>query len=342
MEPLPMNLMRKMEEYRIAGVSMAMIEGAEIRRTDCFGSLEIGSTRRVDQESIFNACSISKFFTSMLVMTLSEQGILHIDEDVSKYLSTRIIHENLCNEVMTLRHLLSHQSGIVDPINGFGELNTLWGVPTMQELLEGTTPYFNSLIEAKVEPGSDFSYSDAGYCMIQLVIENIMGKSFQEVIREHLFQPLQLNQSTYGLPSLKNQFSCGHTKDNGLVEGKYPIYPYPAACGLWTTPTEVAIMVMELMTALKGESNLLTSIAAEDMIKPQGGVEWMGLGVFLDLGCERVEISSLGWGVGFQCMMVANPYEENGLVIMTNTDTGVHQLKGLIGEVYRAFIHKRI
>lgn len=336
MEPLPINIKRKMEEYQIAGVSMVLIEGAEISRTDCFGSLEIGSTRRVEQASIFNACSISKFFTSMLVMTLSEQGILHIDEDVSKHLSTRIVPAKFSNEFITLRHLLCHQSGIEDPSNGFGELNPLWGKPAMKELLEGVTPYCSSLVEAKVEPGREFCYSDAGYCMIQLVIENVLGKSFQEVIREYLFQPLRLIDSTYDLPSIRTQFSCGHMKANRLVEGKYPIYPYPAASGLWTTPTDVAQLVMELMFALKGKGNLLSSFAAQEMIKPQGGKDWAGLGVFLDPGCEKIEISSLGWGVGFQCMMVANPYEETGLVIMTNTDTGVHQLKGLIGEVYRA------
>jgi hypothetical protein len=52
---------------------------------------------------------------------------------------------------------------------------------------------------------------------------------------------------------------------------------------------------------------------------------------------KEFKFSSLGWGVGFQCMMVAYPNLKTGLVIMTNTDLGVHQLKGIIGEVYYAY-----
>ena len=56
--------------------------------------------------------------------------------------------------------------------------------------------------------------------------------------------------------------------------------------------------------------------------------------MFLDGSEKEIEVSSLGWGVGFQCMMVAYPYLGKGAIIMTNTDLGVHQLKGMIGEIY--------
>lgn len=72
------------------------------------------------------------------------------------------------------------------------------------------------------------------------------------------------------------------------------------------------------------------------MITSQGCKEWTGLGVFLDGSQHELKISSLGWGVGFQCMMVAYPYLEKGAVIMTNTDLGVHQLKGIIGEIFNS------
>jgi len=64
----------------------------------------------------------------------------------------------------------------------------------------------------------------------------------------------------------------------------------------------------------------------------------MGLGVFLDGAGEQLEISSLGWGVGYQCMLVAYPHLDKGFVAMINTDTGVHQMQGLLGEIYRSFI----
>jgi CubicO group peptidase (beta-lactamase class C family) len=337
MKPQTINIQKQMEDDQIAGVSMVIIKGSTISKVDCFGSLEIGTNRWVKRDSIFNASSISKFFTSILVMTLSEQGILDIDENINKYLSSWKIPMNPFSSFITLRHLLSHHSGIVDPEGGFPEIMPMFDAPSMVEILEGKTTYCETPIEVKYEPGSEFLYSDAGFCIIQLVVEGALGNSFEEVMKEYLFLPLQLNNSTFRLPQSKDQFSCGHTKNGELVNGKYTIYPYPAASGLWTTPTDVALLVVELMKALKGKSNHLSSINAKEMIKPQGGKEWSGLGVFLDSHEKGIEISSLGWGVGFQCMMVALPLEEAGLVIMTNTDTGVHQLKGLIGEVYRAY-----
>lgn len=91
------------------------------------------------------------------------------------------------------------------------------------------------------------------------------------------------------------------------------------------------------MSSLKDESKIgLSASKAKEMINPQGCKEWTGLGVFLDASKHEIEISSLGWGVGFQCMMVAYPYLKTGAVIMTNTELGVHQLKGIIGEVYNS------
>lgn len=71
------------------------------------------------------------------------------------------------------------------------------------------------------------------------------------------------------------------------------------------------------------------------MISPQGCTKWTGLGVFLEYSNEDLQIHSLGWGVGFQCMMVCNPYRGNGAVIITNSDLGVHQKDGIIGEILK-------
>ena len=134
-------------------------------------------------------------------------------------------------------------------------------------------------------------------------------------------------------------FSSGHNKNGEIVGGKYPVYPYPAASGLWTTSLNLAELVLELMNALKGASKIgISQRLAKEMITPQRGKRWSGLGVFLEGSEKELEITSLGWGVGFQCMMVAFPFIEKGAVIMTNTELGVHQLEGIIGEIYKSLL----
>ncbi|MED3550801.1 serine hydrolase domain-containing protein [Cytobacillus praedii] len=332
-----------MDNYHVTGLSMACIEGCKVSRTECYGLIDANSEKNVDIQSIFSACSISKFLTSMLVMKLTDLCILDLDEDINEKLVSWQIPYNESNrrKKVTLRNLLCHQSGVVDPEGSFPVLDSKIGFPTMVQLLEGKTPYCKVPIEMNYEPESDFQYSDAGFCIIQLLIEDVTGKTFNEIMYEFIFQPLHMENSTFDPPNedaVQSNFSTGHNKAGDEVCGKYPIYPYPAAAGLWTTPSDLALLVIELINSLKGASKLNLSVSkAIEMITPQGTKEWTGLGVFLDKTEKGIEISSLGWGAGFQSMLVAYPDIETGLVIMTNTDLGVHQLKGIIGDIYRAY-----
>lgn len=159
-------------------------------------------------------------------------------------------------------------------------------------------------------------------------------------MNEQIFEPLGIVNSKFITAMLEvdsQNFSGGHNKAGELVDGKYPIYPYPAAAGLWTTSLDLAELVFELMNAVKGKSKIgISESLAKEMISPQTGKSWTGLGVFLEGNEKELEITSLGWGVGFQCMMVALPYLGKGAVIMSNGELGVHQMEGIIGEIYRS------
>ncbi|WP_070121217.1 serine hydrolase domain-containing protein [Bacillus marinisedimentorum] len=341
MNTLDINIHKLMEAYNVPGLSMAAIHNGTITSKESVGLLEAETAKSVERCSIFSACSISKFLTSILVLKMTEQGVLDLDEDVNEKLTSWKVPHNEFNKKVTLRNLLSHQSGLVDPEGSFSEFKATSGIPAMAELLEGRTPYCDAPLEVNYEPGSDFHYSDAGFSVIQLMIEDVTGKPFQDVVHEQIFQPLGMKNSTYNLPvteeTLKS-FSCGHDKFGEVLTDKHPVYPYPAAAGLWTTPSDLALLVIELMNSLKGESKLKISKAkAAEMITQQGCRAWTGLGVFLEDNEKGLEMSSLGWGVGFQCMMAAYPYLGTGLIIMTNTDPGVHQLKGMIGEIYNVY-----
>lgn len=337
-----LNIKERMEHYSIIGLSIAFIENAQITKLEQFGLLEKGTNKTVNRNSLFSACSISKFLTGMLAMKLVDQGHLDLDEDINRKLTSWKVPDSQLTKKksVTLRNLLSHQSGIMDPKNSFMELKLNERIPSVLDLLEGKTTYCNIPIDVKYEPESDFHYSDAGFCIIQQLIEDVTLKPFEEVVLEQIFQPLNMKNSTFATTILEDKnkdYSCSHNKLGEFADEKYAIYPYPAASGLWSTPSDIAILVIELMNAVHGKSNIRLSVrAAKEMISRQGGKTWTGLGVFLDE--SKFEISSLGWGVGFQCMMVAYPNTGTGFVIMTNTDLGVHQMQGIIGDLYRSYI----
>lgn len=340
---LNVNIKERMEHYEVIGLSVSVIRNCEISFVENYGLREADTLKKVNNDSIFSACSISKFVTAMLVMKLVQQGSLDLDEDVNLKLSSwKVPTSNFTREkCVTLRNLLSHQSGITDPEESFMELNTDDRFPAMVELLTGKTPYCDVPIEVKYEPETDFQYSDAGFCIIQLLIEDVMGKSFVEVIDEFIFHPLEMTNSSYPLKlpeKFCEDFTSGHNNNGSLGKSNYPIYPYPAASGLWSTSGDLSQLILELMNALKNKSKIgISAELANEMIHSRGCRDWNGLGVFLEGSESEIELSSLGWGVGFQSMLVAFPLKGDGIVIMTNTDLGVHQMKGIIGEIYHSF-----
>jgi len=334
----------RMNHFRVQGLSLLFIEQGQISKIEHHGTLEAGTNQKVNAHSLFNNCSISKFLTSLLVMSLVEQGYLNLDEDVNKKLISWKVPDSRFTKhnKVTLRNLLCHQSGIVDPAHSFPPLNALKEYPSMKDLLYGKTPYCKRAIEVSNEPWHAFHYSDAGYCIIQQLIEDVMQQPFENSMEDFIFKPLHMENSTFSTSmtnSHEKTYACGHHQNGELVAGSYPTYPYPAACGLWTTPSDLAKFLLEFMHAIKGASQIgISAKLAKAVLETQGGKEWTGLGVFLEGAQHEVEISSLGWGVGFQCMLVAYPYLEKGFIIMTNTDVGVHQMQGIIGELYRSFI----
>ncbi len=339
-----LNIEERMKHYGVNGISISLIENGLLSGTVNYGILEVNSKRKVNKKSLFNACSMSKFLTGMLALKLIEDKLLDLDENVNEKLVTWKVPDNnfTSNKKVTLRNLLSHQSGIKDPKGSFSELDSTIGVPTIVDLLEGKTPYCNVAIEVQCEPESEFQYSDAGFCVIQQLIEDVTKKPFDQAVNEFICKPLEMGSShlkTTLFDIEKKNLSCGHNKKGELVDGKYPIYPYPSASGLWATSLDIAALVLELMNALKGDSKIgISRQLAKEMITSQRGKAWTGLGVFLEGTDHELEISSMGWGVGFQCMMFALPHLEKGAVIMTNAELGVHQLEGIIGEIYKSLI----
>ncbi len=327
-----------MKELHVVGLSMVEIENGLIDRTATFGYLDRETKDIVNTQTLFHACSISKFLTGLLVLKLAEQQYFHLDDNVNNRLVSWKIPSNKYTREVTLRYLLNHQSGMIDPHGSFSELGSMDSAPTMRELLEGKSTYCNTPVTVQYEPESRFEYSDAGYCVIQQLIEDVMEKTFTDVVEEQIFKPLQMTNSKFKIEQIDKNIASGHHKNGKVVTGKYPIYPYPAAAGLWTTPSDLAILMIELINSLKGQSTIgLSAKVAREITTPSDTIGWAGLGVFLESFEDGVEISALGWGVGFQCMMVAFPNQESGLIIMTNTDLEVHQLKGIIGEIYQEY-----
>lgn len=327
------------KHYQVPGIGMAVFQNGKMQAGKSFGVIEAGTTNKVTEETLFHACSISKMATAIAVLRLVQDGILELDADVNQYLTSWRIPENKYTEQkkVTLRQLLAHQGGFVDPEGSFGILQKNDQVPKINEILNGYNRYNPNPLQVTYEPESEFSYSDAGYCVVEQIVEDVTGESFDAVMERVIVAPLNLKRTTFLNPiKMETEYSAasGHDQRGLLVEGKSAYYPYHAAAGLWTTPSELALLTLEVTSAWNGSSHsILLPDTAHMMLKGFGCDKAVGLGVFIHQTQNEPYFVSKGWGIGFQCMLLAYPRLQSGIVVMTNSDPGKPQNEALVGEV---------
>ena len=336
------NIHERMNEFNVPGVSIAVINDSKVELARGYGLLEMGADLQVTPNSIFCACSMSKFVTTMAVLVLVQDGTLDLDEEVNNKLSSWKIPENEFTQEksVTLRHLLSHQAGITDSEGSFDVYQAGDPVPTSLDVLNGSTKYNSKSIRIEYLPGSKFEYSDAGYCVIEQLLVDVTGKPFDALVAEQILKPLGMINSSYQFDfefSDTAQVAVGHNKHGEVVDGKGVNYPYMSGSGLRSTPTDLSLLVIELHHLLKRTGKLqISPLLAKGMLTQQGAAAWAGMGVFLGQVGEQVIMETFGWGVGAQCMISAYPYVGAGVVVMTNSDPACHQDKALIGELIRS------
>ena len=312
---------------RFPGISCAWADAAGKEITEYYGFADREGHVSVDEKTAFPACSISKFVTAICVMKMQELGIINIDRPVNRYLKQwRLPTADGTESDASIRSILSHIAGIADGDDSFYGLRR--GDPEigLMDILEGRTSYNNRPVRAEKPEGTAFEYSDAGYCVLQLLMQEVMHKDFDGIVRELLFEPLGLTGSFFATPGniarFENRMASGYDENGQLIPGRFPQVPDLAASGLWSTPKELLVTAKEFVAALYGESSLLRAESAREMANPVKGFPWTGLGVFT--GGEDLLVSQ-GWGEHGQCMMKMNCRTREISVVMTNRNPGVDQ-----------------
>lgn len=283
----------------------------------------------VNGNTVFPACSISKFVTAIIVMKLQEQNLVNIDEPVNRYLHQwKLLSADGKESDATIRSLLSHTAGIIDGEDSFFGLRRDDPVISLLDILEGRTAYHNRRTMTEKQPGTKFEYSDAGYCVLQWMIEEITHCRFEEVAGKSVFVPLGLKRTFFA--SLENldhlekiqNMAAGYDNEGSLIPGKFLQIPDLAASGLWSTPGELMVIAKEFIEAVNGRSAFLRRESSQEMIKPTERFSWVGLGLFLRGDDTLV---TQGWGENGQSILKMNHVTGAVSVVMTNKDPGVDQ-----------------
>jgi CubicO group peptidase (beta-lactamase class C family) len=149
----------RMRELKVAGVSVAVFHDGHIEWTRGWGFADLEARRKVDDETLFQAASISKPVAAVTALALVNRGRLTLDEDVNKFLKSWKVPESpfTATEKVTLRRLLTHSAGVT--VSGFRGYAATDDVPTLLQVLAGTKPA-NS-VRARATRGVDFPSSSS-------------------------------------------------------------------------------------------------------------------------------------------------------------------------------------
>ncbi len=191
------------EQYNVPAVSVAVYaEGEVIDRSA--GILNLSTGVEATTDSVFQIGSITKLWTATLVMQLADEGLVDIDRPVREYLPEFRLGDESAAAVITIRQLLSHTAGFE------GDIFTDTGRndDAVKLLIAGLGD-----VPQLFPPGEQFSYNNAGYCVLGRLVEVLRKKPFNTALRDHLITPLGLaHASTDADEAIMFRAAVGHVQ----------------------------------------------------------------------------------------------------------------------------------
>jgi amino acid adenylation domain-containing protein/non-ribosomal peptide synthase protein (TIGR01720 family) len=311
-----------MSEHHVPGVSLATIRGGELVSADAYGRVDARGSAPVTSQTLFRVASVSKQVTALGVLRLVTEGRLDLDKDVNSYL-VRWRLPGTGQSPVTARHLLANVAGLAtEPDHAaYGHDEPL---PTALEALAGRHPARTPQVRPKCPPGQLFEKNKNNYLVLDLLMTDITGRAFPQLMKELVFEPLGMVNSSFDplCPATASQpVARGHDAFGIPVAGLGPAHPAIAAGGLWSTAEDIAKAQLEIRRAYLGQSALITQSLAEQMLTPTPGTLY-GLSTVVDHSQADLDFGSVGEFTGYFAVAMCRIRSGDGFVLLTNADGG--------------------
>lgn len=211
---------KQMEVFEIPGLAIGLIMNNKVVYAKGFGVQSLDSMIPISDSSLFHMASVSKPFVATAVMQLVEKGKISIDSSLDSYLPYFRMADNRYKKI-TVKHILSHSSGIPD-VKDYE-----WDKPQYDD--QAAERYVKSFADKqlKFNPGEKFSYSNAGYDILADLISKVSGLSFENYMRQNIFNPIGMTRSTFLKAQVPEHIATSpHTLGSNLEITVSKIYPY--------------------------------------------------------------------------------------------------------------------
>lgn len=337
--PVPMPLSDRMQHFMVPGVSIAVINNGRIEWAKGYGVTEAGGSRAVTSDTVFQACSISKPVAVSGIMLLDQAGLLDITRNVNDYLTSWQLPDNAFTAVekATVERLMSHTGGT--SVSGFAGYASGAALPTLLQTLQGLPPANNIAVEPIYTPGTKYEYSGGGMEALHLMTEDLTGRSFRSYIKDNLLTPLGMDSSDYAQPlsgTLLLRAAKGHDADGAALPGGWNTYPELIAAGLWTTPSDLCRLLIEIQKAAAGNGTVFTKMTVDKILTRQPNSVF-GLGFMVSTGNGGILFKHTGSNLGYKTYFMGYRDRGQGVAVMTNGENGsllMYEIVRSVGRVY--------
>jgi len=318
---------RQMEEYHIAGAAVSVVQDGKLFFAKGYGYADLKNGIPVDPEqTVFRIGSLGKTFTATAVMQLVEQGKLDLDADINTYLDFRI--PDTYPQPITLKHLMTHTSGLEARVFGTVVPNTNGLVPAREWLI--------SHMAARVRPpGDSAGYSNYNAMLAGYIVARVSGQPYDQYIQEHIFSPLGMVHSSAGSPippDLRAHASVGYTYEDGIFQAFPDYVVQPAGLpsgGHQSSATDMArFMIAHLQGGFYGDAAAEVRILEESTAQQMHSTTYApdprllgiayGLFDFTDNGWRT--IANIGYSPPMNSVLLLLPDQNLGVFVIYNTE----------------------
>ncbi len=302
------------------GFGVALVNDKEVLYQNGFGIANIKTNTKYTENTVQNIASVSKTFIGLAILKAQELGNLKLDDFINKYLPFKVINPKYPNVPITIRHLVTHTSSIVDSkeyltrnvilkdtINLAANLKidispTKFNPPStkisieeyLKNMLDANGKWYSKDAFSKNQPGKIYEYSNVGASLAALVLEKATGITYDEFTTKYILKPLKMNSSGWNFNTI-NFSNYSPTYIN--KDTPYPYYSligYPDG-GMLTTTSDMSKYISELLKAYYGNGMILSKGSYKEYFTPQ-----LNAGNFIDRDkSEYSDEYNMGITMGF-------------------------------------------
>jgi len=327
---------------KVAGMAIGIVRRGQLAYARGFGVRDLNMGEPVTEQSLFHVASVSKPFVATAVVQLACPAKLDLDAPVTQALPYFTLNDARLPKV-TLRHMLSHTSGMPD----IGDDNWNWGsLETDDGALER---YVRSLSDKQLnfDPGERYSYSSMAYDVLGDVIAKASGQTFEVYVKQRILNPLGMRESTFLLAEVNPALATnGHVASDDGKARVVEVYPYNRAhspsSSLHSNVVEMARWAIATMCRGQLEGQRILPSEAVDAMWTQHAQDadgnGRGLGWALSDHWDQRCVWHYGGDPGYAAGLLLYPDADAALIVLVNSDWGLFNFGPMVDTMREAVL----